>query len=329
LFVDSGKEMHLRKIVIESTGGPQQLVVTEVPTPQPGSGELLVQLEAAGVNYVDIHQRRGEFQVPKPFTPGQEGVGVVRAVGRDVKTYRVGDRVAWINVPGSYAEEVLVPESQGIAIPQHLSVEQALLLQPTTAEYLVHEYRTISPGDTALVHAAAGGVGQLLVQWLKHLGARVIATASASAKLDTLRRLGADVVIDYTRDRFVEAVLVASNGRGVDVAYDAVGKDTLLDSLECLATKGTVVSYGAASGPPPLIDLQALMGKSARVATGALFVYIADPHELQRRGRIALAALQEGWLRVQRAERYALTHAAEAHEAIESRRTQGKLYLFP
>ena len=319
----------MRKIVIESTGGPRQLVLAEVPTPQPGPGELLVQLEAAGVNYVDIHQRQGAFQVPMPFTPGQEGVGVVRAVGRDVKTHRVGARVAWINVPGSYAEEVLVPESQAIAVPQHLSVEQALLLQPTTAEYLVHEYRTISPADTALVHAAAGGVGQLLVQWLKHLGAKVIATASASAKLDTLRTLGADVVIDYTQDRFVEAVRAATNGRGVDIVYDAVGKDTLLGSIECLAPKGTVVFYGAASGPPPLIDVQTLMGKSARVATGALFMYVADPQELQRRGRIALAALEEGWLQVRRAERYALARAVEAHEAIESRRTQGKLYLVP
>lgn len=321
--------MDLRKIVIESTGGPRQLVVTEVPTPQPGPGQLLVQLEAAGVNYVDISQRRGEFEVPKPFTPGQEGVGIVKAVGNDVKTHRVGDRVAWINVPGSYAEEVLVPEALAIAVSQHLSVEQLLLLQPTTAEYLVHEYGTISPGVTALVHAAAGGVGQLLVQWLKHLGATVIATASASAKLDTLRKLGADVVIDYTQNRFVDAVHAATNGRGVDIAYDGVGKDTLLGSLECLAPKGTVVFYGAASGPPPLIDLRTLMGKSARVATGALFMYIADPQELQRRGRIALAALQAGWLRVRRAEPYALTRAADAHEAIESRRTQGKLFLVP
>jgi NADPH:quinone reductase len=319
----------MRKITVSSYGGPESLVLTEAAAPVPGAGQLLVRVEAAGVNYVDIHQRRGEFPVPTPFTPGLEGFGVVTAIGTGVTGVKTGDRVAWLNVLGSYAEQHLVPAAQAIVLPKGFTAEKSLLLQAMTAEYLVHEYRQIRAGDIALVHAAAGGVGQLLVQWFKHLGATVIGTASSEDKLKTVRALGVDVAINYADGKFADAVRDATKGHGVDVAYDAVGKATLLDTIGSLAPLGTVVSFGAASGPAPPVDPNLLTPKSARLATGALFMYVADPKELRRRAQVVLAAIKEGWLRPAPARSYALADAAKAHRDIESRATQGKLYLVP
>jgi len=319
----------MRKIIVSSHGAAESLVLTEAATPAPGADQLLVRVEAAGVNYADVHQRRGEFPVPAPFTPGLEGFGVVAAVGAEVTGVKPGDRVAWINVLGSYSGQHLVPAAQAIVLPEGFSVEQSLLLQATTAEYLVHEYRQIRADDVALVHAAAGGVGQLLVQWLKHLGATVIGTASSEEKLQTVRSLGVDVAINYADGTFLDAVRDATKGRGVDIAYDAIGKATLLDTVASLASRGTVVSFGGASGPAPAVAPHLLAPKSARLATGALFMYVADPKELQRRTQLVIAGIKDGWLRPARARRYALSDAAQAHRDIESRATQGKLYLVP
>jgi NADPH2:quinone reductase len=319
----------MKQILISHTGGPEQLVAAEAPTPQPSQGEVLVQVEAAGVNYVDIMHRAGIYEVPTPFVPGLEGVGVVAALGAGVTGLKVGDRIGWVDALGSYARFATVPAARAIALPASFSIEQGLLLQALTVQYLVHEYRDIKPGDTALVHAAAGGVGQLLIQWLKHKGARVIATASSEEKLQIARELGADDVINYSTTNFAERVLELTQGRGVDIVYDSIGKATLLDSVTSLARGGTVVSFGASSGPAPAIEPHTLMAKGARVAGGALFAYIADADELQRRAKVVVDALSEGWLRVAPARNYALADAARAHADLAGRGTHGKLVLIP
>jgi NADPH2:quinone reductase len=215
---------------------------------------VLVDLEAAGVNYIDVMQREGVIKLPLPYTPGLEGVGWVRAVGEHIHGMTVGQRVAWVNVRGSYASQVLVPAAQAIAVPDSFTAEQALLFQALTAPYLVSEYREIRPGDRVLVHAAADGVGQLLVQWLKHLGAWVVGTVSTDAKASIVRAAGADAVIDYGRDyAFLDELRSLTDGRGIDLAFDGVGARTLANTLKGLARGGTVVSFGSASGPPPSI----------------------------------------------------------------------------
>lgn len=319
----------MKQVLVSQTGGPEQLVVTEGPTPRPSKGDVLVQVEAAGVNYVDIMHRAGVYELPKPFVPGLEGVGVVAALGDGVGGLKVGDRIGWVDALGSYAGFANVPAARAIALPASFSIEQGLLLQAITVQYLVHEYRDITSKDTALVHAAAGGVGQLLIQWLKHKGARVIATASSEEKLRIARELGADEMINYSTTNFAERVLELTQGRGVDIAYDSIGKATLLDSVASLARSGTVVSFGASSGPAPAIEPHTLMAKSARVAGGALFAYIADADELQRRAKAAVAALEAGWLRVAPARQYPLGDAAQAHIDLAGRATHGKLVLIP
>lgn len=319
----------MRKIVVSKTGGPGQLVLEDGADLKPGPGHIKVRVEAAGINYVDVHHRRGDFPVPTPFSPGMEGVGFVTELGAGVGGYKLGDRVAWIDVLGSYAESVLVPAERAIPVPKDFDIEQCLLLQGMTAEFLIEEYRMIGAGDIALVHAAAGGVGQILVQWLKHLEAFVIATASSKEKLETARKLGADILVNYRTESLVDAVKSATKGHGVDIAFDGVGKDTLAGTVASLATFGTAVSFGGSSGPAPAVDPQSLIPKAARLATGALFVYVAAPKELRRRSALVLEALEEGWIRTGSGRRYPLAEAALAHQDLESRRTEGKLFLVP
>lgn len=324
----------MRRVTVKALGGAEQLIVEPVTeTPRPGPGQVLVDVEAAGVNYLDVMQRKGIVPLPLPYTPGLEGVGRVREVGKGgdhAGTFAVGQRVAWINVHGSYASQLVVPAVQAIPVPASFTTVQALLFQAMTAQYLISEYRNVRPGDRVLVHAAAGGVGQLLVQWLKHLGAWVVGTTSSDAKAAVARAAGADAVINYGHDyAFLDELLSLTDGRGVDLAFDSVGAATLAATLKGLARGGTVVSYGSASGPPPAVNPLELINPCARLAGGSVFSYVADPAELQRRGTAVIEAILAGWLHVPDGTAYDLGRAADAHRDLEGRGTKGKLYLTP
>lgn len=327
---------YMSRVSVKAFGGPDQLTLESVGgTLSPGGEELLVEVEAAGVNYLDVYQRRGGAYAPAlPWTPGLEGVGRIRVVGAalagQAPAFAVGQRVAWINVPGSYASQIVMPAVQAIAVPESFSSTQALLFQAITAQYLATEYRAVQPGDRVLVHAAAGGVGQLLVQWLKHLGAWVVGTTSSEAKAATARAAGADAVIVYGADgTFVDELMRLTAGRGVDLAFDGVGASTFAGSVKSLSRGGTAVIYGSASGAPAAIDPMSLITPGTRVAGGSLFTHIADPAEMQCRATAVIDAISAGWLRIGTGKAYGLDHANDAHRDIESRGTQGKLYLVP
>ena len=277
-----------------------------------------------------MYQRSGRYKLPLPYTPGFEGVGRVRQAGAGVSGFAVGDRVAWINALGSYASQVIVPAAQAISVPDQFTTTQALMFQSLTAQYLVTEYRDVQPGDRVLVHSAAGGVGLLLVQWLKHLGAQVIGTTSNDAKAATARAAGADAVINYSRNyEFLDDLKSITDGRGVDLAFDGVGAATLESTVKGLARGGTAVSIGSASGPAPAIRPEQLLTQCARLAAGSIFSYTADPAELQRRAEAVIGGIRAGWLRIDQGKGYPLERAADAHRDIEGRGTQGKLYLEP
>jgi NADPH2:quinone reductase len=319
-------EVTMRKINILQTGGPDVLQLVSTTSPSPGRNEVLVDVEAAGVNYLDVLQRVGHGEVAKPYTPGLEGVGTISEVGPGVSQIKIGARVAWINAIGSYAEQIILPVEQAIRIPSSFGISESMLFQGVTAQYLLAEYRDIRPGDVVLVHSAAGGVGQILVQWLKHLSATVIATASSAQKLETARSLGADHAVNYSQG-FLEEVLEITNGRGVDLALDAVGAATFSDSVKALARRGMAVSYGRASGPAADVEVRPLVLKAARVAGATMFEYIRDPQEMQQRATAVIHGIEQGWLRMSSTRNFALEQASAAHRAIESRGTQGKLVL--
>lgn len=321
----------MRRVMVKAFGGPEQLTIELADVPRPGPGQVLVDVEAAGVNYVDVYQRKGISKVSLPYTPGFEGVGRVRETGEEVDAaLTAGRRVAWINVFGSYADQVTIPAAQAIPLPESFTTSQALLFQGVTAQYLVNEYRDVRPNDRVLVHAAAGGVGQLLVQWLEHLGAWVVGTTSSEDKAAAARDAGADAVINYGQNyEFLDELLSLTDGRGVDLAFDTVGSATLAASLKALARGGTVVSCGSASGRPPAIEPRQLTERCTRLAGGSLFSYVADAAELQRRTADVIEAVRAGWLRMGDGTAYHLARAAEAHRDIEGRGTKGKLYLTP
>ncbi len=324
-----------KRVVVREFGGPEQLTVeADVQMPVAGPGALLVDVEVAGVNYIDVYQRKGLSKDALPFTPGLEGVGRVRQVGDGLRgstgAIGVGRRVAWINVRGSYASQIVVPAAQAVVVPDSFTDTQALLFQAMTAQYLVTEYRHVQPGDRVLVHSAAGGVGQVLVQWLKHLGAWVVGTTSSDAKSAAIRASGADAVINYGHDYvFLEELMSLTGERGVDLAFDAVGAATLAATLKGLARGGTAVSFGQASGPAPAIQPRELTERCIRLAGGSVFTYTAEATELQRRAAAVIDGIRGGWLRVGGGKEYKLDHAAEAHRALEMRATQGKVYLTP
>lgn len=322
-----------RHVTVRTYGGAEQLKLEPVTeTPAPGPGELLVDVEAAGINYVDVYQRQGAggaHRAPLPFFPGLEGVGRVREAGHGV-TLPVGTRVSWIDVPGSYASQLIVPVARAIPVPDTFTANQALLFQALTAEYLVAEYREVRQGDRVLIHSAAGGVGLLLVQWFKHLGAWVVGAVSTEAKAVTARAAGADAVIVYGPGyAFLDELTSLTNGHGVDLAFDGVGAATLIATVQGLAQGGTAVSMGSTSGPAPAIDPSMLTERATRLAGGSVFTYNRDPAELQRRAGIVISAIRAGWLRMGKGTAFQLDHAADAHSAIENRGTQGKLYLTP
>jgi NADPH:quinone reductase len=320
----------MKQVLVSKTGGPEVLEVMSVDSPLPKRGEVLVDVEAAGVNYIDVYQRNGAVDYQSgPFVPGFEGVGTIRKRGTGVQSLEVGTRVAWINAPGSYAEQIALPAEQAIVIPTSFTIDEAMLFQGVTAQYLLAEYRDIKPGDVVLVHAAAGGVGQFLIQWLKRLGAVLIGTASTEEKLRTVRALGADYTINYGNGQFLEAVLDITKGRGVDVAFDAVGATTFASTVKALAPRGIAVAYGQASGVAPDVQIYPLILKGARVAGASIFTYIEDPAEMQRRAAELICGIEEGWLSALTTTHFPLHEAAAAHRAIESRGTQGKLSLIP
>ena len=310
-------------------GGPEVLRLQEVEEPRPGPGEVRVRLRAAGVNFIDVNQRRGAYPVPLPYTPGLEGSGVVEALGSGVDGVRPGDRVAYTGVLGSYAEANVVPADRLIPLPEEFSFEQgaAFPLQGMTAHYLIHEYRRPGPGDTVLVHAAAGGMGLLLVQWAKHLGARVLGTVSTEEKARAARAAGADEVILYTRQDFVPETKRLTGGRGADLIIDGVGKATFAGNLEAAAVRGHVVIFGAASGPADPIAPNALMPRSLTVSGGSLGNYTRTREELLRRANDVLAGIRAGWLRLRIGHVFPLARAAEAHRLLEGRGSVGKVVL--
>jgi len=322
----------MKAILVESHGGPEVLRLADLPEPAPGPGQLLVRVEAAGLNFIDVYHRTGLYPNPPPFTPGLEGAGVVAGVGPDVVAFREGDRVAWTKAPGSYAESLLVPVEQAVAIPPGVETRDAaaVMLQGLTAHYLCSSTYPLEPGDTCLIHAAAGGVGLLLVQMAKEMGARVLGTVSTEEKAALAREAGADEVILYTKEDFLEAVRRLTDGRGVNVVYDGVGKVTAEKSLDCLAPRGMMVFFGNASGPVAPIDPLILSQKGSLFLTRpVLFHYIPDRASLEDRSADVLIAVATRSLNVRIGATFPLAEAAEAHRALEGRKTTGKVLLLP
>lgn len=327
----------MNAIVISRTGGPEVLeyVTTHAPALEPGPGQLLVKVAAVGVNFVDTYHRTGAYKRQLPFTPGGEFAGTVAAVGEGVTGFAPGDLVASVDsVSGSYADFTLVNADRVVRVPGEIALETAAaaLLQGLTAHYLTASTWPIQQGDTALVHAAAGGMGLLLTQLVKSRGGRVIGTTSTAEKEALAREAGADEVIRYTEvDDLAAAVrALTGNGRGVDVVYDGVGKTTFDASLASLRTRGLLVLYGAASGPVPAVDPQRLQaGGSLFLTRPTLGHYIAAPDEFAWRTGEVLAAVASGTLKINIGARYPLAEAAAAHQALESRATTGKVLLIP
>src|SRR5579871_1293325 len=309
-------------IVVHTPGGPEALHLEVRDPGEPGAGEARVRVEAAGVNFIDVYHRTGLYPRPLPFVAGLEGAGVVERVGPCVSGLKPGDRVAWAQVPGSYADVVVAPVAALVAVPAGVSAEDAaaVMLQGMTAHYLVHGTRETRAGDTALVHAAAGGVGLLLVQMLKTAGARVLGTCSTVEKEALVRAAGADEVVRYTTADFVAAARAFGGGRGVDVVYDAVGQSTFEGSLRALRPRGLLVSYGQSSGPVPPFELRHLGELGSLFLTRpSLAHYIADRRELEERAGAVLGAVRAGRLRVRVGARHRLAEAPAAHRALEGR----------
>lgn len=319
----------MQAIRINAFGGPEALALEEIPTPKAGPGEALVRMAMAGVNYRDVYERVGRYGGTPPLTAGAEGAGTVEAVGEGVTLVRAGDRVAFTNVPGAYAQYVVAPADRLIPLPGDVSFElgAAFPLQGMTAHYLVHEYYDVTPGTTVLVHAAAGGMGLLLVQMLAHMRARVIGTTSTQAKAEAARDAGAQDVILYTQQNFASVVKELTGGNGADLVLDGVGKTTFPGSLEAVRTRGTVVLYGSASGPADPFPPNSLQSRSLTVAGGTLPNFIATREELLRRANDVLAMIRAGTLTFKIDRVLPLADAAQAHRLLESRSTSGKLLL--
>ncbi len=322
----------MEAIVVQETGGPDVLRIEEVATPEPGDEEVRVRVEAAGLNFIDIYNRTGSYAMDTPFTPGREAAGVVDAVGSGVDDFAEGDRVGFVMRPGAYAEEVVVSAKDVLPIPDGVELETAAaaLLQGLTAHYLAMDSYPISSGDTALVHAAAGGVGHLLVQVVKLLGGRVIGTVSTEEKEELARGYGADEIIRYTEKDFEEETKRLTDGRGVDVVYDSVGKDTFHKSLGCLAKRGFMVLYGASSGAVEPIDPQILnRGGSLFLTRPSLAHHVDERDELLERAEDLFGWIAEGDVEVRVDRSFPLADAPEAHRYMEARKTKGKVLLVP
>jgi len=321
-----------RAFVVREYGGPEQLRLEELELAAPGPGQLRIRNRAIGLNFVDVYQRTGLYPTPLPFVAGNEGAGDVIAVGPDVTDFKPGDRVAYQGPVGAYADERLLPADRAARLPDDVSYETAAaaLLKGATAFFLLHWTHALQPGETILVHAAAGGTGQILVQWAKALGATVIATAGSEDKCELVRELGADLVVNYKTDDFVARVKEFTQGRGVDVVYDGVGKATFEPSLDCLRVRGLMVSFGNASGPVSLPRLGILADK------GSLFVtrptggsYFRTAEDLRVAADALFGMIGQGKIKVAIDQRRPLAEAAEAQAALEARQTTGSTVLIP
>ena len=322
----------MKAVVVNEPGGPESMEVVDRPEPEPGPGQIRVAVRAAGVNFIDIYERSGKYPLPTPFVVGSEGAGVVSALGKGVHSVSTGDRVAWAMVKGAgYAEQVLVPADRAVPVPDGVDDEAAAatMLQGMTAHYLTRSTYPVSGGDNVLVHAAAGGMGLLLTQLARAAGARVIGTTSTPEKAALARQAGAFDVLSYDTDIAAE-VRRLTDGEGVAVVYDGVGRTTFDASLDSLRTRGTLVLFGAASGSVPPFDPQALNGKGSLFLTRpSLAHHILTRDELLWRASEVLDWVRSGQLTVRVGTRYALADARRAHEDLAARRTTGKLLVIP
>jgi NADPH2:quinone reductase len=321
----------MKAIQVSKTGGPEVLELVEISCPEPKAGEVLVRIAASGVNFIDTYLREGRYPAPLPFTPGQEAAGTVEQLGSGVTGFFVGDHVAWNGTRGTYAEFACAPARDLLPVPAQMSLEDAaaVLLQGLTAHYLIYDTYRVQPGDTVLVHAGAGGVGLIITQMLKMVGARVITTVSTEEKAELSRNAGADHVILYTRENFADAVKKIAP-EGLPVVYDSVGKTTFEDSLKCLRPRGLMALYGGSSGAVPPFDLIRLstMG-SLYVTRPTLKDYVQTREELERRANDVFDCVAEGKLKVRIGHRYPLAEAQQAHIDLQARKTTGKVLLIP
>jgi NADPH:quinone reductase len=322
----------MKAIQVQQTGGPEALKLVDVPVPVPKPNEALIKISAIGVNFIDIYFREGRYPATLPFIDGQEAAGTVTEIGSEVKSLKPGDRVAYTGVLGAYAEYAAVPADRLIKVPDKISDQQAAaaMLQGMTAHYLVHSAFPLKKGETALIHAAAGGVGLLLVQMARSIGARVIGTVGSEEKAGLARQAGADEVILYNQQDFEAETKRLTDGRGVHVVYDGVGKTTFDKDLNVMRPRGYVVLFGAASGPVPPFDLIKLTQKGSLFVTRpSLGNYIAAREELELRADDVLGAIAAGRLKLRIEHTYKLDQAQQAHRDLEGRKTTGKLLLMP
>ncbi len=322
-----------KAIRVHNTGGPEVMILEDVEIGQPGAGEVHVRHTAIGLNFIDVYFRTGSYPVQTPFTPGFEAAGVVEAVGDGVDNLSVGDRIAYAAPPiGAYAEERLIAADRVVKLPDEIAdrVGAAIMLKGMTTEYLLRRTYAISAGDTILFHAAAGGVGLMACQWASHLGATVIGTVGSEEKADLARAHGCHHTIIYTREDFVEQVNQITDGKGVNVVYDSVGKDTFLKGLDCLQPLGTMVLFGASSGTPDPIDPALLQAKGSLFLTRpSLFNYIAEQESLTQSALELFDVVSTGAVQVEVNQEHTLGDAAESHRELEGRRTTGATVLIP
>ncbi|MGH7617383.1 MAG: quinone oxidoreductase family protein [Gemmatimonadaceae bacterium] len=322
----------MKAIRIHHTGGPDVLGLEDIDAPKPGAGELVIDVEAIGVNFVEIYRREGLYQIPLPYTPGEEAAGTVRAVGSGVTDFNSGDRVVSASVKGAYAEQAIIAADRAVLVPSGVSpkVAAAVFLQGLTAHYLAVSTFPVARGHRALVHAAAGGVGLLLCQIAKRRGAFIIGTASTDEKRQLARQAGADEVIDYTTQDFAAETRRITGGEGVHVVYDSVGRTTFDKSLDCLAPRGLLALFGQSSGPVPPFDPQILNRKGSLFLTRpTLHHYVATRAELLERATELLGWVAHGALDVRVGAEFPLAKAADAHRALSARETTGKVVLIP
>jgi NADPH2:quinone reductase len=322
----------MKAIQVKKVGGPEAMELVELPVPQPKANEAVVKVAAAGVNFIDVYNREGRYKAPLPLVLGQEGAGAVTAVGAEVKGLKAGDRVAWTAVLGSYAEYVAVPADRLVPIPPGVIDRQAAaaMLQGMTAHYVCHDTYPLKRGETALIHAAAGGVGLLLVQMVHNLGARVIGTVSTDEKAKLAREAGADEIILYTTSDCEAETKRLTGGKGVDVVYDSVGKTTFDKSLNVIRPRGMMVLFGGSSGAVPAFDPIALTQKGSLFLTRpSLAHYIATREELLERSGAVFGMIADGKLKLRIEHTYPLAEAQRAHQDLEGRKTTGKLLLIP
>jgi NADPH:quinone reductase len=322
----------MKAVRVHKYGGPEVLTQEDIPVPEPKAGEARVKIEAVGVNFIDIYQRTGLYPLQTPFTLGMEGAGIVDAVGEGVSEVKPGDRVAYAMILGSYAEYAVVPAWRLALLPANVDAQSgaALMLQGMTAHYLTHSTYPLKKGESALVHAAAGGVGLLLIQIAKQLGATVIGTVSTEAKAKLAKDAGADHLILYTQTDFVDEIKKITAGRGVQVVYDSVGQSTFEKSLDCLRPRGTMVLFGQSSGPVPPFDAGKLAAKGSLFLTRpSLIHYTLDRAELLERASDLFSWTASSKLKLRIEKTFTLAEAAEAHRQLEGRKTAGKIILLP